>query len=126
MGGVANDCLIEISDFDFNVSLRTRDRTQIAQMTITANPYGRTYRNQIATRRLQPFIEFERVASHVGMRRASHLRSRERFKRSSLACGPEGGLYAFIADYYPVARRRRVEFLKRAKGQLRAIPESVR
>ncbi len=115
MGGVADDCLIEISDFDFNVSLRTRNRTEIAQMTITANPYGRTNRNQIATRRLQPIIEFERVASHVGMRRASHLRiagtlqifvSRERFKRSSLACGPEGGLYAFIADYYPVTRRR--------------------
>ena len=42
-------------------------------MTITANPYGWAYGNQIAARRFQPFVKFESVASHVGMRRASHL-----------------------------------------------------
>jgi len=71
MSGVADDGLIKISDFDFNVSLCTRNWTRIAQMTVAANPYGRPYRNQVATRGLKPFIEFGRVASDVGMRRAN-------------------------------------------------------
>ena len=40
MSGVTDDRLIEVSDFDFNVSLCARDRTQIAQMTVAANPFG--------------------------------------------------------------------------------------
>jgi len=62
------------------------------------------------------------------MRRASHFASRERLKRSSLACAPEGGLYAFIPDYYPVSRRYDAQVFKAwgEKGQPRAIEKPVR
>src|ERR1700722_6509234 len=95
MSGVADHRLIEISDFDFNLSLRVRDRAQIAQMTVAANQYGRPSRYQIAARRLQPVIELERVAPNVSVRGASHFHISGTSQERSPRVRPRGRFVVF-------------------------------
>jgi hypothetical protein len=73
MHGVTDDGLIEVANLNFDFPLRVRYRAKIACVAVTTDPDGRTFRQSPNFRFLQPVIEFDRVAVHVGVRRAGHL-----------------------------------------------------
>ena len=73
MRGIADDSLIQITDLNVNRALGVRNRAQIADMTVSADPHCRARRHRLATALAQPLVELQRIAAHIGMGRACHL-----------------------------------------------------
>ena len=65
--------LIEIAYLDRDLAGRIRDRSQIANVTIPADPDRRAGGRRTAFSTLQPLIEFRRATPNICMRRARHL-----------------------------------------------------
>ncbi len=79
MGGIADDGLVHIADLDFHVAFNVSHGSEIARMTVPADPYRWPLR-QLATAFLQPLIKPGRIAAHIGMRRGCHFQSAARFQ----------------------------------------------
>jgi hypothetical protein len=73
MSGVADHSLIEISDLDVDSAFGVRERSQIADVTVPANPHRRPFGDHSTARCFKPLVKFERVAA--GHKRAQSLPS---------------------------------------------------
>ena len=73
VGRITYNGLIEIAYLDRDFAVRIRDRSQIANMTIPADPDCRAGGRRTAFSALQPLIEFCRATPNICMRRARHL-----------------------------------------------------
>ena len=74
MSWIAYNRLIEISDLNFDLTIRARDRTQVAYMAVTAYPNSRSSRNRAGcVPRVEPFVELDRVTANVGVSRFGHF-----------------------------------------------------
>ena len=72
MGGIADDGLVEVADLDRDPALGVGQRAEIAKVAVPADPHRRTL-GDLALARLQPLVELDRAAAHIGMRRPRHL-----------------------------------------------------
>src|ERR1700730_3248636 len=73
MYGIADDCLIEVANLDFNATLCVGDRAEVSDMAITTNPDWRPLGHGANFQGVKPLIEVDRVAAHVGVRGPRHL-----------------------------------------------------
>src|SRR5581483_3360285 len=73
MSGIADDRLVQIPYLDGNASIDCCDRSEIADMTISAYPHRRSFGQGAAFLTFQPFVEFYCAAADIRMRRASHF-----------------------------------------------------
>src|SRR3984885_15641000 len=78
MIGIADHRLIEIANLHMDFAVRRGERSQIAGVPISANPNGRALGNGAVAALLQPSIELNGAAAHIGMRGTRH------FERSAL------------------------------------------
>jgi hypothetical protein len=65
--------LIEVPYLDINIALGVGDWAEIADVTVSANPYRWPARNLFDVGAVESFIKLPGVAPHVCMRRAGHL-----------------------------------------------------
>jgi hypothetical protein len=72
MGWIANDGLIKIADLNSDSAPGVRQRAQVADMAVAADPDRRPFRD-LTGAFLQPFVEFDRRAAHIGMGGPRHL-----------------------------------------------------
>jgi hypothetical protein len=72
--GIADHCLVEIPDLDQNPAFRIGKGTEIADMTVAANPDGRTVRQFAAAAAVEPLVKLGGVATHIGVGRTRHLK----------------------------------------------------
>jgi hypothetical protein len=70
--GVTHDGLVEVADLDIDAAVAIRDGADVAHVAIAADPQVRAERKRAAAV-VQPFVELQRIAANVGMRRARHL-----------------------------------------------------
>ena len=75
MSGVADHSLIEISDLDVDSAFGVRERSQIADVTVPANPHRRPFGDHSTARCFKPLVKFKRVAADISVRRACHLQT---------------------------------------------------
>src|SRR5580704_358307 len=73
MSGISNHGLIEIADLDQDPALRVRERAQVSQMAITANPNGRALRQLAPGAALEPPVKPFGAAADESMRGPRHL-----------------------------------------------------
>ncbi len=72
MRGVADDGLVEVADLDRHAPLAVGEGAEVAEVAIAADPHRRPVR-QVGGPRLQPFVELDRAAAHIGVGRPRHL-----------------------------------------------------
>jgi hypothetical protein len=72
MGGVSDNSLIKIADLDVNASFGIGEWSKVAEMAVSANPYGWP-RRHLSPSGLQPLIEFHGASAHIGVCVARHL-----------------------------------------------------
>ena len=98
---IADDGLVQVSDFDFDVAFCVRYRPEVANVAVAADPDRRPFRQASSFDRVQPLVELQGIASNVGMRRHSHLEiaaliqhvltlERSEIRRSSALCFSQG------------------------------------
>src|SRR6516225_3631493 len=73
MSGIADHSLIKISDLDVDAAFGIRERSQIADMTVPANPHRRSIGHHPTSRRFKPLVKFERVTADISVCRTRHL-----------------------------------------------------
>src|SRR5262245_52684279 len=83
MSGITDDCLIEITDLDLNLARCICQRSQISDVTIAADPNGRTAGKSTVLLTFKPFIELDGIAADIAVRRPRHFEISELGK----ACG---------------------------------------
>ena len=74
MRGVSDNALVQIADLNCDLTVGVSERAEIPEMTITANPDRRAFRNVAAIRCAEPFVEFVRITANVSLDRARHLK----------------------------------------------------
>jgi hypothetical protein len=71
---IADDGLVEVSDLNIDPSLDVGDWAQVPGMTVPADPNVWSHRNCcLYCFALEPLIESNCVAAHIGMGRFRHL-----------------------------------------------------
>src|ERR1700689_616550 len=73
MGGVSNHCLVEIADLHQDAAFGVRQRAQVSQMAVTANPDWRPVRQIASGAAFQPLVKPFGTATDESMRRPCHL-----------------------------------------------------
>ena len=73
MRRIANDGLIQIPDLNVDRTVHRGNRTKIADVTISADPDGRSCGQRATLLLLKPFVELYRAAAHICMCGAGHL-----------------------------------------------------
>ena len=68
MRRVADYGLIKVADLDCDLATSVRDRSEIADMTIAADPDWRAPGRRAVISTLQPFIEFGGTSPDEGLR----------------------------------------------------------
>jgi hypothetical protein len=71
--GISDYGLIKISDLYQNMALSIGEGTKIADVTVAANPYRRTFRQLARPAVLEPIVEFDGTAAHIGVCGPCHL-----------------------------------------------------
>jgi hypothetical protein len=72
VGRIPDDGLIQITYLDSDAPLAVCDRTKIADMAISADPYRRPNAHRMFIFS-QPFVELRGVPTHIGVRGLRHL-----------------------------------------------------
>jgi hypothetical protein len=70
---VADNCLVEVANFNFNATIGAGHRTEVPDVAIAANPHRRPLRNRAFTGVGKPLVELDRVAADIGVDAARHL-----------------------------------------------------
>jgi hypothetical protein len=70
---IADYGLIEVADRDSNSAVGVRNRTEIPEVAITANPNRRALRDSFSARGVEPPIKLNGAAADIGMRGAGHF-----------------------------------------------------
>src|ERR1700733_15562173 len=96
MSWIANDGLVEITNLDLDMAFRISNWTKISCMAVTANPDRRTLWPCQTPSCLKPLVEFEGVATHISMCRASHLQ---------IAVFGEDSLSVLLANMFLLGQR---------------------
>jgi len=73
MGRISDNSLIEISNLDFDIPLRVCQRSEIADMAITANPNWRAFRQIALFGLAQPFIKPNGAPADISLGGPRHL-----------------------------------------------------
>jgi hypothetical protein len=89
MRRVSDDRLVQIPDLDGDASVDPCDRTQIADVTIPADPDGGPFGQRPAFLLLEPFIEFDGTAANISMRGASHFEGLSKTQNRNAVVGPD-------------------------------------
>jgi hypothetical protein len=82
VGGISDDGLVEVADFDFDFAVGVGDGAEVADVTVAADPDGRALGEFFAGVLRKPLVELERVAAYVGVGRTGHLETAAFFKHS--------------------------------------------
>src|ERR1700730_7369296 len=75
MRRIAYYSLIEVTYLNLNVALGVGDRSKIAYVTVSTNPYLGATRNRLDVGAVEPFVKLAGVATHICMRGAGHLQT---------------------------------------------------
>jgi hypothetical protein len=74
--GISDYGLIKISDLYQNIALSIGEGTKIANVTVAANPYRRTFRQLARPAVLEPIVEFDGTTAHIACADGAILRFR--------------------------------------------------
>lgn len=86
MRGIADDGLVEVTDLDVDLALGIGHRAQVADVAVAADPDGRTFGQAAGLGFIEPVVEAQGAAAHVGVGRAGHFEVLGGFQ-DVLACG---------------------------------------
>src|ERR1035438_3042762 len=98
---IADDGLVQVSDFDFDLAFCVRYRAEVSNVAVTADPDSRPFRQASSFERVQPLVELQGIASNVGLRRHRHFKvaaliqhvltlERPEIRRSRAVCFSQG------------------------------------
>ena len=73
MRGIADNRLVEVADVDIDAPFQIAGRSQIAGMTIAADPHRRPFRQAAPGLAVQPLIKLHRTAAYISVRGTGHF-----------------------------------------------------
>ena len=73
MRGISNDSLVQIPDLHIELAGRVRDRAQIADMAVAADPDIRAIGDTPRACRVEPFVKLACISADIGVRGPGHF-----------------------------------------------------
>ncbi|MGF6919992.1 hypothetical protein OKW28_004189 [Paraburkholderia sp. 40] len=94
--GLPDHALIQIPDLDCQVARCIRDRAEVPEMAVAANPHGRAIGQRAGSLAVKPRIKAPRASTYVGVRRSSHFVPAKRCQKGR----PKSGTGRFFRDAF--------------------------